>query len=218
MKNPAQERLRRNMRQYHRHHQWRLRAGGVYIPHLYAAYRPLTWWDDVGFVLNNRRIMVWWIHPRMKYADAIENQAWAEAGDPPLHPGALSSLGKIWKKVGRSRKKVAAYHCSPAPAGQQAFHEKLSDIGQRLEEEGIDLLVRPSMTVKSFGWCTGIDLCIPIEVRNDADATALADLAKRLIKGETTLADEFPEYRYDRSAWLAEAFLREQGMELAVVA
>lgn len=106
MKNPNQELLRRLMNQYHRHNQWRL-GNGLYIPHEYPhPIKKLSWWDDVGFILNGRRIMVWWVHPRMKYADAIEDMAWKEAGDPPLRGADIFEPSeKQWKKVGRSRKK-----------------------------------------------------------------------------------------------------------------
>lgn len=36
MKNPRLERLRRKMREYHRHHLWRL-DGGLFIPHTYLG-------------------------------------------------------------------------------------------------------------------------------------------------------------------------------------
>ena len=66
MKNPHYESLGRRMREYHRTHQWRLSEGGLYIPHAYWNMGPdsLSYWDDVGFILNGRRVMVWWRHPR----------------------------------------------------------------------------------------------------------------------------------------------------------
>lgn len=33
----------------------------------------------------------------------------------------------------------------------------------------------------------------------------LADLVRRILKGETTLESEFPNYRYSQAQWLAEA-------------
>ncbi|WP_151704756.1 hypothetical protein [Nitrincola alkalilacustris] len=62
MKNSRLERLRRKMREYHRHHPWRL-DGGLFIPHEYpeAEVKPLSWWDDVGFILNGRRVIVRWL-------------------------------------------------------------------------------------------------------------------------------------------------------------
>lgn len=79
MKNSHCERMRKSMKEYHRNHQWRL-DGGLFIPHTYPSPKALSWWDDVGFILNGRRVMVWWVHPRMKYADAIQEIALEEIG------------------------------------------------------------------------------------------------------------------------------------------
>ena len=85
MKNPHYEYQGRRMREYHRTHQWRLSEGGLYIPHAYWDMGPesLSYWDDVGFILNGRRIIVWWKHPRHIYGEAISSMAWEEAGDSP---------------------------------------------------------------------------------------------------------------------------------------
>jgi len=210
MKNSNQELLRRLMRQYHRHHPWRL-DGGFFIPHLYPKPRKLSWWDDVGFILNGRRVMVWWVHPRMEYADAINDMAWKEAGDPPARSADMFVPGeKQWKKVGRSRKKVASYLCRPTPDSMQDYYTKLRAIESRMESEGIDLVARPSISVKRLAWCTGVEICVPVDVRTDEEVRALALLARRLLKGETNLANEFPGYEYGRAEWLAETELRSQ--------
>ena len=112
---------------------------------------------------------------------------------------------KQWKKVGRSRKKVESYLCAPTPDSLQEYYAKLSAIESRLESEGIDLVVRPSVSVKRLSWCTGVDLCIPVEVRSGEEVQALARLAKRLLKGETSLVSEFVGYEYGRAEWLADA-------------
>ena len=54
MKQPHLEFLARRMREYHRHHPWRLSVGGLYIPHSYENMTPasLSYWDDVGFILH----------------------------------------------------------------------------------------------------------------------------------------------------------------------
>jgi hypothetical protein len=65
MKNARLERLGRMQRQYHRHHQWKLSRGGLFIPHSYAETKPdsLSWWDDVGFIVNSPRPKGWGLHP-----------------------------------------------------------------------------------------------------------------------------------------------------------
>lgn len=210
MKNPNEELLRHLMKQYHRHNQWRLN-NGLFIPHAYPSpIKKLSWWDDVGFILNGRRIMVWWVHPRMKYVDAIEDMAWKEAGDPPLRGTDLfEPCEKEWKKVGRSRKKVISYRSHATPESQQNYYTKLRAIEMRMQTEGIDLVVSPSMSVETLSWCRGVSLCIPIEVRDEVELGTLATLARRLLKSEITLADTFPGYQYGRADWLSEAECRE---------
>lgn len=212
MKNKNQERLRHAVKNYHRSHQWRLRDG-LMIPHCYSEHlRQLSWWDDVGFILSGRRVMVWWVHPRMKYATAIENLAWKEAGDPPSRGGDIfGDSEKQFKKVGRSRKKVASYLMRPTSAVMCNYYDKLKSIEARLEADGIDFVVHPSLSVETLDWCRGITLCAPIEVRDEAGIAALAALARRLIRGETSLSVAFPGYSYGREDWLAEAGLRECG-------
>jgi hypothetical protein len=210
MKNRYYEQLRRRMKQYHRHHQWQL-DHGLFVPHTYPDDRILSWWDDVGFILNRRRVMIWWTHPRMQYADAITDRAWQEAGEPPLHGDSLFSPSeKQWKKVGRSRKKVVAYRSQPMPDAQKEYYAKLRSIEMRLESEGIDLVVRPSLSSATFDWCTGVSACLPIEVRNREEVGALAVLARRLLKGEATLTQTFPGYAYGRDDWLSEFDQRHQ--------
>ncbi|MDO9204135.1 hypothetical protein [Methylotenera sp.] len=209
MKNPHKERLYLRMRQYHRHHQWPVGGSGLFIPHAYPKLLNLSWWDDVGFILNGRRIMVWWMHPRMKYTDAINDLAWQEAGDPPLHGADLFERSeKQWKKVGRSRKKVISYVTRQTPDAQWAYYDKLNSIEMRMQSEGIDSVISPSLSVEILPWCRGISLCAPIEVRDKKALSDLAALAKRLIKGETTLIKEFPKYQYGREDWQLEADLR----------
>jgi|SRR5450830_499627 len=145
----------------------------------------------------------------MKYADAINDLAWQKAGDPPLHSADLFEASeKQWKKVGRSRKKVTSYLTRQTPDTQRAYYDKLSSIKMRMQSEGIDLVVRPSLSVEILPWCRGVSLCVPMEVRDKKELSKLAILAKRLIKGETTLAKEFPVYQYRREDWLLEADLR----------
>ena len=47
-----------------------------------------------------------------------------------------------------------------------------------------------------------------IEVRNSDELQALAILAKRFVKREMTVAEMFPNHKYDRNDWLLEAGMR----------
>ena len=106
MKNPHYEYLGRRMREYHRTHPWGLSEGGLYIPHAYWDMGPesLSFWDDVGFILNGRRVIVWWQHPRDLYRHAIESLATEEAGDDPGDDWLCEGGTQNYKIVGKSGK------------------------------------------------------------------------------------------------------------------
>ncbi len=213
MKNQYQEKLRQCARLAHRNNDWDGGRGSVFAMHVFEPARAQTWWDDISFVLNKRRVMVWWVHPRMKYSDAIEDVAWKAAGEPPSR-GDQSLIGeKIFKPAGRSRKRIHAYRSSPTPAALSAYYERLWEIERQLQRDGIDHIVTTSMSFTHLNWCTGVDLCVPSEIRYQADAVALAALARRLLTRETTLAIEFPGYAYGRVKWIAEAQGREEDTE-----
>jgi hypothetical protein len=216
MKNPYVERIRRRMREFHRHNPWRL-DNGLYIPHAYppeSEHAALSWWDDVGFVLNGRRVLVFWRHPRCVYRDAIEAKAMADVAEPStldvfdacFHEGSASI--KQWRKLGRSRKKVVSTTLQAPTEEWRAYFDAVRKRERELEDTGIDFDVTSSARI---GWCstaTTIDLIAPLEVRSETDVRALAAFAKRLVRREVTLAGEWPGYRYGRAAWLAESVVR----------
>ena len=205
-KNARFERFRCMQRQYHRSHPWRLSQGGLFIPHSYAETKPdnLSWWDDVGFILNGRRVIVWWRHPRHVYADAIEDQSWKEAGDNPSDDWLFDGCTKNYRKVGKSRKKIASYTSRQPSDEQRNYYDQLNAIQKRMTTEGIDFDVATSWKRERLNWADGISLVVPMEVRNETDLASVAALARRLILGQTTLETEFPGYRYSRVDWLRE--------------
>ena len=50
----------------------------------------------------------------------------------------------------------------------------------------------------------------PLEVRSETELAALAALARRLVRQETTLQKEFPGNSYARADWVRETALRER--------
>ncbi|MBU0589190.1 MAG: hypothetical protein KJ852_16595 [Gammaproteobacteria bacterium] len=206
MKVARLELLRRLQRQYHRSHPWRLSNGGLFIPHSYEDMKPdsLSWWDDVGFILNGRRVIVWWQHPRHVYADALHERSWQEAGDGPRDNWLTDGGTKNYRRVGRSRKKLVSYTIRQPSAEQRQHYDLLQGILERLTTEGIDLEVSINWKWKRMAWAMGLSLVAPMEVRNERELASVAILARRLILGQTTLEAEFPGYRYGRADWLRE--------------
>ena len=207
MKDLRQERLGRLQREYHRHHPWRLGPGGLFVPHSYAEVKPdaLSWWDDVGFILNGRRVIVWWRHPRCVYHDALEELASEQAGEFPFDDWLMKGAIANYRKVGRSRKKIVSYTCRPPSQASREYFQRLQTLEEELSAQGIDCDVRPSSKRKRLSWATGLDLVAPLKVRNEQELTVVADLARRLLLGQTTLEREFANYRYTKESWLSEA-------------
>jgi len=127
----------------------------------------------------------------MKYSDKIEEISWDMAGKMPSDDNLFSGADKQYKKVGKSRKKIVSYRAKPCSSARREYFDKLRGIELDLQVKGIDFSVSPSFSVEALSWCRGVSLCVPIEVRNKEDVKALEELARRLIKGETTLASEF---------------------------
>lgn len=211
MKNPKYERFGWMQHQYHQHHSWQLAQSGLYIPHSYAETKPdsLSWWDDVGFILGGRRVIVWWQHPRHVYADAIEEQSYQQAGENPGDDWLFEGCTTNYKKVGNSRKKIVSYTSRRPSEVQQNYYDKLGDIRDRMRADGIEFDVALTWKRERLNWATGISLVVPIEVRNESELASVANLARRLILGQTTLQAEFPSYQYGKAQWLQEQSLRE---------
>jgi len=206
MKIPRLENLRRMQRQYHQSNPWRLSQEGLYIPHVYTETMPddLSWWDDVGFILNKRRIIVWWQHPRYVYANAIEDLAWKEVGNGPQDNWFTEGATKNYKKVGKSRKKIVSYTCRQPSEEQRQHYNLHRDVEKRLKSEGIDLDVQTSWKWERLSWAMGVSLIAPLDVRNEVELAAVAVLARKLILGKTTLQSEFLGYHFGRAEWLKE--------------
>lgn len=200
------------MREYHRTHQWRLSDGALYIPHAYWNMEEdsLSYWDDVGFILNGRRIIVWWEHPRNIYRRGISTAAWKEVGKGPRDNWLSEGVIKNYKMVGKSkkRKKLASYiNHGPSDAMRQHYR-KLQQTEERLVREGIELTVQPSWKWERLSWAMGVSLVAPVEVRNEQELADVARLARELILQKTTLAREFPGYVYTRESWLRDQAFR----------
>ncbi len=216
MKIKRLERMRESQRNYHRRCRW-LMKDGLFIPHVYGKdpRTALSWWDEVGFILGDRRVMVHWRHPRWVYENEIRDRAWSQVGEPPTH-NVLTEFVPHHQQAGRSRKRIV-YYTRPTPQGEVgAYYDKLNTITNTLRADGIDFDVPASYRRERLSWSTSVHLIVPLEVRDEAELRVVADLGKRLLQGETMLEQEFPGYRYGREQWLAERSTMEEDLKLKV--
>lgn len=208
------------LRRYHQKNPWQLNEAGLYVPHCYAHKDPegLSWWDDVGFIHAGKRYIVWWQHPRYVYSNELDARAWTEAGPGPQDDWLLEGSTKNYRKVGKSRKRVASYTCRRPSEQQEAHYAKLREIEARLQTEGIDFAVQSSWSMERLTWAMGIELIAPLEVRNETELAAVAQLARDLVQGKTTLAERFPGYAYAQADWVREQIKHRTLAAVAVAA
>lgn len=200
------KRMARTQREYHRSHSWQLSKGGLFISHRYADISPddLSWWDEVGFILNGRRVMVWWQHPRHVYLNAVKERARTLAGEDPSDDWLIESAAGNHHHVD-SRKNMVGHASREPSQAQQQYYKHHWRIREQLMAEGIDFdEARPTFKRERLWWATSVDLVAPLEVHNESEVANVAALARRLLLGHTTLKAEFPGYRYGQSDWLAE--------------
>lgn len=164
------------------------------------------------------------VQPRYVYQDAIKRQARADVLAPstPSTPSKFLSEQepgtKRWRKQGRSRKKIVSETMQQPADAWVTFYAAVKERENELERVGIDLEVIPLMRVGLSSTATTVDLVAPIVVHSKEHIRALATLSRRLLTRETTLADEWPGYRYGRDAWLWEARLRNRRQAVAEAA
>lgn len=208
------------MREHHRNNAWRLSENGLFIPHSYQETKPdsPTYWDDVGFILNGRRFMVCMQHPRNVYKEAVSDRAMQAAGDPPEEDWPFDGSTKNYRMVGKSgkRKKLFSYTCRGLSDAQREHYAKVREIEGQLTQTGIELSIEPSWTWERWRWAMGVSLVGPMEVRNEKDLAEVAHLARSLVLRQTTLAQRFAGYTYERSDWLRDQAILKAKRDAAV--
>lgn len=206
MKNRQCELHRRLARQYHRNMRGDSFEQDILLRHDYGEVDPngLSWWDDVMFILGKVRINVSWRHPRQDYHDLIVDAAMEATKylQEKIEGDMFDGAEKSFKKLGRSRKKVMSYTLGDR-SGAREWFDALRAEETRLSAEA-DFTVSPSFKVEMLDWCRYVEIVAPLEVRHTAELRALASLVRRLLRGETTLAREFPGYAYGRAQWIAD--------------
>ena len=181
---------------------------GILIRHVYPDQQqsPLSWWDDFGFIINDYRVSVAWCHPRQAFRDFIE----AEAIDMVLkndlelarcHANIETIQKPIYKKLGRSRKKVKGFEYNVLP--NDDYVVRLKKVKRDIEAS-TEFTVLPSFNIRWTNKSRIVFACIPMEIHNEDDVILLASVIKRLIKREVSLQDLFSGYRYTRCDWETE--------------
>lgn len=206
MKNKHFERRREAAKRYKKTRNRSDEVAGVSIIHDYSHPKKLSYWDDFSFVLGSQHIIVTWIHPRMAFMDAIENEADANVLNA-IGPGPEWDLFAdnkvIHKRVGKSRKKVQYYEGKSPPVDYKAYRDKVRLETERLLRES-SFIAKPSMRIEQ--WATGRHVAItyPVELRNETDIVVFAAKLKQHLLGRGDMFAHLGEYAYSAADWQAE--------------
>ena len=204
MKNRHIEYLKRLAKQAPKNWDKPLSPQGNYLYHCYSEPKTLGWWDDVSFKLGSQRVVVWWVHPRMAYYEICENMAY-DMVDNMVHIQPKQELHmKVvqHKQLGRSRKKAVSYQFESSVA-QMEWEQAVEDAQKKILQNN-ELIIKPYIHVKQYGWGLGVNLCLPMEVVDQDSVEAMAHIAKRLLRHETSLAELFSDYVYSKENWQQE--------------
>lgn len=169
------------------------------------ASSKLSQRTQVTFILNDYQVVLDWHHPRFEYCQLLSREIWQRMNGIPT-PDWLGNSQAIYKKCGRSRKKILAWRTESVD--WSAWNTEFERV-RLLVEQDTNYIVVPSIDACWGGQGRLVTLCAPIEVRNEKDLHVLADMAKRLLRREVTLAALFPESRYTKIDWENERHLRE---------
>jgi hypothetical protein len=184
----------------------RLTKRGNYVPHSYEdGEKALSWWDDVYFPLGSQLVIVNWTHPRMRYRDAVADVAYDEMVKrrPPPKYDSFEKSTPIYKKVGNGkRKRVIARRLAPSFSSSV---KEWNDEWRQLKKEMLlksDIIIRPSMTVKQMSHARVVDICMPIEVKSQADVEDLATYVRAVLTGVAAFESCYPaDYSYGCNDW-----------------
>ncbi len=209
MKNKDFERKREAAKRYAK--QWNnpLTERGNYIPNQFDGSKKISWWDDIFFRHGSQLIAVWWDHPRLRYQDRCKSLAYDELVKikPKKETDWLEGSEKIYKYLGKSkkRKRVEFYRMLDMTQSQTDWYDEL----KAREEELLmtsDVVIRPSITITQYDWCRGVDICLPVEVVDEASLEDVADQVRDVLSGRKKFSDLYPEgYAYTREDWIRDS-------------
>lgn len=215
MKNRHIEKLRAQAKAYARSNkrtngkQWDSKRK-IYVYHLYSPegtpeYKKYSYWDDVSFYHGSQMISVWWTHPRYHYSDELSHLAYEQVSEKYKKPVlSLDDAGeKIYKAVGKNKKRKRHVGTRINHQFNQQFYDEWKQVTNEYRNTS-DMAVKCSYTIQQYGYCRGIDLCAPFEVRCEDDLVTLVEFVKKCLADPTHFKRTFGDYAYTKETWISE--------------
>lgn len=205
MKNRFIESKKQQAKLYHRNKRGSEFTDGIIVRHLYDEMTPqtLTFWDDAVFIVNDYRVALWWTHPRYQYQSLIKEEARRRIEHHYPKEDPFADMTPNYKSRGRSRKKIVSWTQRPKSEEFKRYYALLTETQRQVGVE-VAFEVRASIKIAWYDWCKGVSLCAPFEVRSETDLKALTEIARRLVKRESTLDEEFGHFVYGQADWVAD--------------
>lgn len=211
MKNKHYDRLRESAKRYRKqakndsrwNHELGIKVYHVYYPEGHPNYREKTYWDDVAFIRGSQQVTVWWTHPRYQYSETVDDQAYKEACEK--YPDrVLSNPFKdsvpTYKYLGKNknRKRVAFWTLKTETPDEFYPYWR-----QRREElcKTSDYVQKAKFEVKQYDYCRGVEICIPVEVRGEADLKTLCDFVNKCLDNPEHFSQTYGSYQYTKEDW-----------------
>lgn len=191
---------------------------GIKVYHLYDgdSKKEESWWDDVAFIEGSQQVTVWYIHPRLKYNDMCGALAHDLVKDDKPERGDewLNESTPNYRYLGKNkkRKKVVSYTMAPLSDARSAWFEEWNRVEEDILRNG-NVVARPSMRVKQYSYCRGVEICIPMEVLNPDHLKELVDIVRRCLKDPTLFDKLYGDYAYTKDDWNREIPVKEETNE-----
>ena len=175
------------------------------IYHCYRDRHHISYWDDVGFHMGSQRVVVFWTHPRMNYADEIEMVAHneAKAKFPPVNDiFDKKNYQKNFKRVGKSRKRVHSYTLKDH-VDQDGYWDYFKELQEKYLRES-DYKQKCFFKVTQLDYCRAVHICIPVEVRDESELNELTMIVRSLLKNPNKFQELYGDYEYTKDDYSKE--------------
>lgn len=175
---------------------------GVKIFHCYEEDKDKSFWDDFSIRNGSHWLFIAWQHPRYVYENLCSSLAYDLVDAEWPQQQFEMKTKKLYKKVGKSRKKVRCYEYVVDDQDIRRSYYEAVDLKTRELLRTSDFEVKVSFKVNQFSHSKGIEFVFPTEILCEDDVIEVAHLAKQIYNDRSILADRFKTYT--RHDWIKE--------------
>lgn len=177
---------------------------GIKVYHVYDEPCDKSWWDDVAFMMGSQQVVVWYVHPRFRYQDQVNDLAreQLESERPPRADDWFLGGTKNYRYVGKNkkRKRVVSITCPEMPVQTKEYYDRLFALEKQMYRTS-DVEVGCEFKVKQYSYCRGVEICIPVEVCNEDDLEKLVQMVRGYLTEPGSFERTWKGYKYTRDDW-----------------